>query len=493
MKFLFATVIWGKDYVDQFLRWSLPTQLAPGNLGDFPWAEGSTYLIITTPEDRDRIARAPLIRRLARMMTVAYRDISGIPLHNKYIGVSLAQLEALKSAADFDAVFFVYPDFVCSAGSIQYSARRIVEGARAVMFPIPAVLESIFDDPAITRNRVVSRTVDGEIVTIPPRLLVQASMNHFHPMISGYFMDGIDWRNIGTAYMAWDVPDRGILFRCFHLHPFVIRVERETPYFLVEFNVSLDEEYIPRLFKSTDRIDFPEFSDDFAMCSIREADSPPQPVPGPPRVDFVVAWAEEYASLIHRDFVLQPFRWSAGLRDEPNAEQAWQDAIERSEVLTRTIRERLNIPDSVLRYEDHLAFTCRRNRRRRFSTWLKPVFHRFHDTPFDGKLVTLTRPILKSPAERKAGRRAAGVAAGTAGRGGLLARLGRRPKAPDASAPAYAVDPMLDERSIDPDTLLGTLMRFKRVTGLDKLRRYPALFNAWIRVKTALLKRSVDK
>lgn len=390
MRFLFPIVVWGADYVSEFLERSLPTQLAFGNLADFPWLEGSQYLILTTARDRRAIEAAPIFRRLSRLIDVEFMEIDSIPRHNKYIGASLAQLEALKRSNDFDGVFFLYPDFVCATGTITNAARRIVEGWDAVMAPIPAVLEGIFTEDVVVENEVITPTPEGDIIAYPPRLLVEVANRNFHPMIEGYIFGGTK-SNIGPAYMIWDVPDAGLLFRCFHLHPVVVRVQRENPYFLTEFNVSLDEEYVPRLFRSTDRIYFPRDSDEFAMCSIRTPESQPQPIDAPISVLHIAHWAEEYASLVHREFSQAAFRWHA----EPiEDETVWREAERESAELVDAIQDRLHTPDSILRFEDEVAYAARARRRSRFKEWRKPVFHQFvvtepaaDDTPKPGRLL----------------------------------------------------------------------------------------------------------
>tara|TARA_R110002110_G_scaffold376568_2_gene586606 strand:- start:114704 stop:115984 length:1281 start_codon:yes stop_codon:yes gene_type:complete len=422
VKFLFPLIVWGEDYVDEFLERSLPTQLAFGNLGDFPWLEGSQYLILTTSEDRPKIERAPIIRRLRRLMDVQFVDIDDVPRHNKYIGASKAQFEALRHADGFDAVFFLYPDFLCATGTIQNAARRIAEGWDAVMFPIPAVLATILEDPAIRQNEVVTPTPEGKIISIPPRLLVDAANRNYHPMISGYIM-GSEKSNLGPAYMMWEVPDEGYVLRCFHLHPFVIRVQKENPYFLTEFIVSLDEEYVPRLFRSSERIYFPSDSDEFAMCSIRAPDSPPQPLDTPIKLTNIVHWAEEYASLVHREFVGKCFRWHA----QPIEDEApWEAAEEAGLAVTDLISERLATPDSIIRFEDEVAFAARARRRHRFRGWRSPVFGTYHVAP---------------------------------------------PVAPPAPPPA------------PKGSLLYFLILLKRATGLGYLRRYPGLLRLWMKVR----------
>lgn len=438
MKFLFSTVIWGRTYVEQFLRFTVPTLLADGNITGFPWLDGSTYQILTTREDEKQIRRAPMFERLARMMRTEFIYIDDIPRHNKYTGVSLSQIESIRRAGAYDAMFFLYPDFICSAGSITKMATRIVEGYDAVCFPIPAILEEPFYEGLLERSHYRRATPDGPIYSIPPRDLVRISLDHPHPMLGGYNMEGMT-HNIGPAYMLWEVPDQGWLLRAFHLHPFVIRVQKDNPDFLLQFHVSLDEEYMPRLFKATDKIYFPQDSDEFAMCSLRSHDSPQQPVPGMPSALDVARWAEQYAALLHREFVKVEFRWHHAVLKR----DIWERIERRSATLTTMILDRLMTPDSVLRYEDPLSYELRRLRRRRFSYWRKPRYAEpvpvqpLTTSSFTPQMLEITSPL---------------------GRG---------------------------KRSIRTLTLWA-LLWFKREFGLGHLNKYPGLLAAWMRCRRFL-------
>ncbi|MBI3506693.1 MAG: hypothetical protein HY059_17785 [Proteobacteria bacterium] len=371
IKYLFATVIWGDAYVDEFLERSLPTQICYENLGSVPDLSQSRYLFLTTAADIKRMKRSPIIRRLSTMLDVQFHPIDDIPRHNKYIGCSLAQGEALRVAAadGFDAIFFLYPDFICAAGSIANAAKRIAEGYDGVFFPIPAVLDTLYADPAYNRTTLEARVPDGPVVTIPPRLLVELSTRHGHNMLKGYFLEG-DQHNLGPAYLLWNIPREGWLIHAFHLHPCVIRVQRDNPDFFAMFDVSLDEEFVPRLFKTTDRLYFPSDSDEIAMCSLRTPQSDPQPLPGRPRQEKIVQWAEEYASLVHREFVHIPYRWHYA----PVTRAMWDVQESKAARLIRRITDRLRVPDAVLQYEDPLCFHLRQIRKNRFhARWLAPT------------------------------------------------------------------------------------------------------------------------
>lgn len=428
MRFLFTTTIWGEKYVSDFLNISLPTQLAFGNLADFPWLDRARYMIMTTSEDANSIKKAPIMRRLNRLMEVQYVMIDEIPRHNKYIGVSLSQVEALRRTSAFDAIYFLYPDFICSTGSISNAAKKMVEGYDAVMFPIPAVLDNILDDPLVAKHNLITNTADGRVISIPPRLMVELSMRNPHPMLSGFFL-GAKKRNLGSSYIMWDLSPQCWLFHCFHLHPFVIRVQKDNPDYLLEFNVSLDEEYVSRVFKTTDRIWFPKTSDEFATCSLRTQESEPQPIEGTATAINAIHWAEEYASLVQRDFVRIPFRWHSIPLTSRNLAR-WAEIEKRAAETINIIHERLRTPDSVVIYEDPLAHALRCKRRARFEHWRNP------------KYMTMI-PEAKEDVR--------------------------------SSVSDVQVKP--------PSTIFGALLFIKRVTGLERLRRVPTFLRMWMWIR----------
>ena len=121
MKVLFLTVIWGKNYIEGFINYSLPTQMSQNNLQNFYFSD-STYLILTDKKHFPEIESQPIIKRLSKLLTVAFCDISHIKFADKYQRVSVAQLHGLRYSKDFDCVFFIYPDFLCGDGVLLKNA-----------------------------------------------------------------------------------------------------------------------------------------------------------------------------------------------------------------------------------------------------------------------------------------------------------------------------------------------------------------------------------
>ena len=112
MKYLFSMVVWGEEYAREFLELSLPSQLAEGNIDGSSWHDGSEYLILTTKDDAEIIKVHPAFHLLKERINVRFAYRKPLTKGAKYKLASLCQMEAIRVGADFDAIFFSYPDFI---------------------------------------------------------------------------------------------------------------------------------------------------------------------------------------------------------------------------------------------------------------------------------------------------------------------------------------------------------------------------------------------
>src|SRR5690606_21700331 len=92
-------------------------------------------------------------------------------------------------------------------------------------------------------------------ISIAPGELAALTIRHHHAM-----WDAADWNGdcFGGNYacMRWNVGDNGWLIRCYHLRPVMMRVQRDNPTYFMRFEVSLDGDYVARLFDDTSRLCF---------------------------------------------------------------------------------------------------------------------------------------------------------------------------------------------------------------------------------------------
>jgi hypothetical protein len=172
--------------------------------------------------------------------------------------------------------------------------------------------------------------------------------------------------------LIWDVPKQGILMRWFHLHPVVIRTLGDNLNFFRKFDISIDEEYMPLLFSSRERIYFPTDSDEISFCSLMPASQPAVTISPPqrPSVPLLARWAEDRAALLQRQFFDVVFRWHFADIDL----RRWEGAERESENIASELRIRLSTPDSVLALEDPLTYQARKRRQQRLRNWLRPEF-----------------------------------------------------------------------------------------------------------------------
>ena len=380
MNFLFSIAVWGDDYVERFLRFSLPSQLAEGNLQGFPWLSNSKYQIITSVRDAEKIMSSAGYGFLSTIMDTEILIIdefidekiklsSNSP--DKYFIVSKCQMEAIRRSRGFDGIFFGYADAIWSMGSLQNAARRLSEGYDAVVCPGPPVAVKAFSEKVRTSNRLWRNASDIETLSLPSRDLVSLALRYLHPMAK------INrWRSkVFTgcpAYLIWDVPKQGILMRWFHLHPVVIRTLGDNLNFFRKFDVSIDEEYMPLLFSSRERIYFPTDSDEISFCSLMPVSQPAVTIRPPqrPSVPLLARWAEDRAALLQRQFFDVAFRWHFADIDL----RRWEGAERESENIASELRIRLSTPDSVLALEDPLTYQARKRRQQRLRNWLRPEF-----------------------------------------------------------------------------------------------------------------------
>jgi len=364
-------VVWGEDYIREFLALSFPTLMARGNLDGFPFLGGARFILMTTIKDWQYLQKTPQVRKLQQMMEVHPIFIDAMipnparPSYNhKYIRVSLAQSDCIsRVGVSADCIFFLYPDFVYSAGALSRIATRMDEGYEAVCCPMPFLSQEAATNGLYDKEHLVVDTAQGPVVTIQPRKLVEMCIKHPHPVMKGFDTTGAqlsEW----PGFFIWPVPGEGWLFHSFHLHPIALRPKSNDPNYFQQFELSLDDEFVSKVFEVGSNIYFPKDSDEFALCSFRSEMSPPHPRPGRRGALLpAIRWAEKYASLTHRWFLTAPFRW----HHSSTTEKAWLETEARASDHVRAIRDRLNVPDMVLSYEDPSTYTARQRRKLHYA------------------------------------------------------------------------------------------------------------------------------
>jgi len=367
LKVVYSVVVWGDSYVDNFLSISLPSLLAHGNLTNLPNNHHCLFLIHTRPADVVVFERSPQFQALKNMMPVKFMEVNldASIYPDKYSILNAAQSQAIQRSRGFDAVIFAYADFVWGEGAIRNGLTRLAEGNDAVVMPVPPlVFEDFFD--LLERNSEQYFNFDAGFaqLNISSRKLVELGKKIMHPMMRDNII-GLDRNTVNPAYVLWAGPHDDLLIRCFHIHPLVLRVQNENPVFWQPFRGTLDEEFVPRVLKASDRVYCVSDSDEAAVVSLSERNLRVAYFPEGYSLNayYIARWAEALASPLHKIVFDEHSIWHSEDLDL----DAWEPAMAQSKRLASHVKTLLLMPDSVVRGEDNLSWLARDSRIKRFA------------------------------------------------------------------------------------------------------------------------------
>jgi hypothetical protein len=262
----FAVPVWGDEYLRTFLTFSLPSQLASGNI-PFLAADGRhIYTVYTTHEDAARLRASDTFRALERHLptTIEIIDIGRVA-GGKYAIKSDCYRSALQKAADHRAaVFLLNADIVLADGFVRGIARLLAAGKRVIEVPGPRGLRSAIGRALYARYR----SADGITITIDPLQLSSLWMRHMHPQLEMHFVEGEAGEPFHPSHFYWELGDVGIIARCFHLYPIVVVPAGSQ----VNFSTTIDDDLVRNLGVPRDQMAIVRDSTEIFCCELSPLD-----------------------------------------------------------------------------------------------------------------------------------------------------------------------------------------------------------------------------
>ena len=298
MAFHFINVVWGEAYTDLYLNVVLPTQISPGNLMSFQNERDSVYKIYTTRADAETIVNHPIYSALSDLINTKIKIFNFsdeyFQKESKYIIMNYCHQHAVLEANKSEGILiFLAPDAIFSDGTFAKIKQKAAEGKKAVMVAGPVLNKKTFV-PAF-HNQFSTTGKLG--ICVSSRELVKLSLEHIHDMSMCSFWNSLDYHG-WPSHIYWDVRDRGILARCFHMHPVMINPtnKRILPTNTVDFYYL--EESCPD-FKD---IYVVEDSDEMAVFEISDKRQYYPRGYGLNEIDEIVDWAKNNTTKHHIDF-----------------------------------------------------------------------------------------------------------------------------------------------------------------------------------------------
>lgn len=251
--------VWGKTYTDIFLRCSLPSQLAEGNIPALRDNPHARYRIFTTEADMTAMRQNAAFRRLESLIRVDFVPLSTLAAtgdaRDKLDRLAECHNAAIRQADREDAsLIFLSPDFVFSTGCLAYGLRRWERGDNVVYTLTPRLVrESVLAELEARELAGGSEGADGAKSSagsggIAPADLGEIALRHLHPIEKGYFR-GASLVSF-PIHVYWPAGDEGFVAHCAYLHPLFVRPLRrgERP------AITIDADYVDRCCPDQSRI-----------------------------------------------------------------------------------------------------------------------------------------------------------------------------------------------------------------------------------------------
>ena len=322
MKHHIILVVWGKSYVDFFLRFTIPNHLSAGNLSAFTETV-STYKIYTHAEDAVTITTSSEFKKLSNTISTKIITIDNLVTLEKYSKMTLCHKMAIKDAENCNAtLIFLPPDVIFAANSFQNLLCLEKNGTRVIMIAVPRV------DKTEIIPQLEHTLKSTEQLTISPRSMVEMALPSLHPVANSLFYDtknASQW----PSQLYFNVLDGGLIAHCFHLHPILVRPRIHS----VSFDITIDGDYL--LSSCPDSSEISVITDSDIIMAMEPCDDSYGSSPSDKRYSIprIARWAAINANKHHRYFFTHKICFHSGSTDTPE----WDKIKTRSDLFTTNI------------------------------------------------------------------------------------------------------------------------------------------------------------
>ena len=234
--------LWGYRFIQQFLEFSLPTLLAPGNIPALAKDLPCRFVLMTRVEDLPLIREHPSWRQLARTCEIEFQPIDDLVTDGNHTAtITLAYARAVRSTGEamLDTCFiFLVSDYIIADGSLRSVLARVQDGASGVQagnFQIVAE-----DAIPLLRERVDSAS---PALALSARELLGWSLEHLHPATTANIVNFQLTHNAHTNRLFWRIDENTLIGRFYLMH--MIGVRPEVTDFVT--GASCDYSFIPEM------------------------------------------------------------------------------------------------------------------------------------------------------------------------------------------------------------------------------------------------------
>ena len=234
--------VWGAPYTSQFLEFSLPTLLSPGNLPALAKALPCKFVFLTSSTDAADLNDHAAIHYLRSVCDVEISVIDDLITGGNYsTTITLAYARAVRATGDAmldTCFFFMISDYIVADGSLANVLARMQAGYSGVVAGNFQVVEE-------SAKGSFFKTFDSgkPSMIVRSRELMRWALDHLHPVTLANMVNFPLCHTAHTNRLFWRVDDNTLIGRFYLMHMICIRPE------IADFVIgsSCDYSFIPEM------------------------------------------------------------------------------------------------------------------------------------------------------------------------------------------------------------------------------------------------------
>ncbi|MAV88019.1 MAG: hypothetical protein CMM67_07205 [Rhodospirillaceae bacterium] len=277
MRYDIFVTVWGQTFTEKFIRYSVKSQLFPGNLPALSLKSDINYHIYTDKESK--IIFDPIIKELNKYVQVKFHYFEDI----MYKGANLKEVvlnsdvqtvkhnvqrltsQHMLSDKNVIAAILLDSDFILADGCLTRMHELREKGYHAVITSLTRLNE----------DSVSSLLTDFLQNPIESADLVKMCLDHMHPIYSGYFM-GSDSNSEYPVQLNWPVVTTnigktnlvGFIVRCIFPHPLLVIPDKNKGSAARKYFSTMDYDYVFRAIGDNNKIYLSQSSEEILISKL---------------------------------------------------------------------------------------------------------------------------------------------------------------------------------------------------------------------------------
>ena len=180
--------VWGESFIHHFLKFSLPSMLAPGNLPALAAEFPVTFVFMTRLSDVHVFEESPAFQKLKSICKVEFISVKDLIVFGNYsTTLTYAYDRAIRATGqDMLNTYFIFmtSDYIMADGSMRGLMRYIKKGYSGICAGNYQVIQEDMEPYLLDH-------IDKQehVMAIQPRELVKQSMKYLHPVAIASMVD----------------------------------------------------------------------------------------------------------------------------------------------------------------------------------------------------------------------------------------------------------------------------------------------------------------